>query len=298
MDEQSNGPVPPGLRAERFQRLLDWDRNKEALAEAGEWLREEPETPQPYRALALAYINLNDSEKALECTAQALRLDPNDGDAWFLRAVVYYGTGKWAQMEEAANAGLRLNPYRAHIHYLLANMHNKNGKFDRARQSIEQALNIDPENGLYYALYSYVLANLRQFEASIENGEIALRKDVENPQTFLYLGWAADRRGDAKQAKTMMEQAIRLDPDDEQTRTEYMEALQKNYWFYRIFTLPVFLRRFKRWQLITFWVVASIVLRPLVILLVFLYMFSFMISKAFVHVQVYGWRRAPKRRKK
>ncbi|WP_051506933.1 tetratricopeptide repeat protein [Saccharibacillus sacchari] len=298
MSEETNNPVPSGLRAERFQRLLDWGRHKEALAEAGEWLGEEPEAAAPYNALTLAYIKLNELDKALDCTGQALRIDPNDEDAWFLRAVIFYSTGKWPQMEEAARTALTINPYRAHLHYLLANRHNKHGKFELAKSSIEQALNIDTENGLYYSLYSYILANLLQFEASVENAEIALRKDVENSQTFLYLGWAADRRGDAKTAKTMMEQAIRIDPDDEQIRNEYMEALQKNYWFYRIFTLPVFFRRFKLWQLLLIWVVASLLFRPLVILLVILYMLSFMLSKAFVHIQVYGWRRAPKRREK
>ncbi|OWR27681.1 hypothetical protein CDO73_21035 [Saccharibacillus sp. O23] len=298
MSEQTNGPVPAEVRARRFEWLLSRGRNKEALTEAGEWLREEPETVGPYGALSLAYINLHDYDRALECTEQMLRLDPNEEDAWFLRAVIYYSTREWTQMQEAAEEGLRLNPYRAHLHYLLANMHNKFGRFDQARQAIERALDIDTENGLYYALYSYVLANLLRHEDSREAAENALRKDVETSQTFLYLGWAADRRGDVKTAKTMMEQAIRLDPDDEQTRTEYMEAVQKNYWFYRIFTLPVFFNRFKAWQLLLIWVAASILFRPLVIILVILYGFSFILSKIFVHVQVYGWRRAPKRREK
>ncbi|WP_172196853.1 tetratricopeptide repeat protein [Saccharibacillus qingshengii] len=295
MSEQTNGPVPPGLRAERFERLIDWGRYKDALAEAGNWLREEPETPEPYNALALAYVHTEEYDRALACTDQALRLSPDDEDGWFLRAVVYYSTQDWAQMKEAAQEGLRINPYRAHLHYLLANMYNKQGKFEQAYPSIAQALDIDTQNGLYHALYSYVLANLRRFDDSRAAAETALQNDVERPQTFLYLGWAADRRGDAKTAKTMMEQAIRLNPDDEQTRTEYMEALQKNYWFYRIFTLPVFFRRFKPWQLVLTWIIASILFRPLIILLVILYMLSFMLSKAFVHVQVYGWRRAPKR---
>lgn len=298
MSEQTNGPVPAGLRFERFERLLNWGRHKEALAEASEWLREEPETPGPYNALALAFLHTKETDKALDCTQQALRIDPADEDAWFLRAVIYYSMEKWNLMLEAADEALRLDPYRAHLHYLIANMHNKHTKFDKARQSIEKALAAEPENGVYYAIYSYILANLLEFDASKENAEIALSKDVDNAQSFLYLGWAADRRGEPKLAKTMMEQAIRLNPDDEQTRNEYMETLQKNYWFYRIFTLPIFFRRFRPWQLLLIWVVASILFRPLVILLVILYMLSFMVSKAFVHVQVYGWRRAPKRREK
>lgn len=298
MSEEMNGPVPPGVRAERFQRLLGWGKHKEALAEAGEWLREEPETAGPYNALALAYINTGEFDRALECTNQSLRIDPDDDDGWFFRAVIHYATNEWKLMREAAEEALRINPYRAHLYYLLANMHNKQGKFEQARVSIEQALEIDAENGLYHALHSYVLANCLRFDDSIEAAETALREDVERAQTFLYLGWAADRRGDAKGAKTMMEQAIRLDPDEEQIRTEYMQSLQKNFWFYRIFTLPVFFRRFKPWKLVLIWIIASILFRPLIILLVILYMFSFMLSKAFVHVQVYGWRRAPKRREK
>ncbi|MEW4370902.1 tetratricopeptide repeat protein [Paenibacillus kandeliae] len=297
MSNYTNEPDLSGIRSERIERLLQWDRYDEALREAGEWLREQPEEPEPYNALATIYMNMEQYDKALECTAQALRIEPDHEDAWVLRAFVYYDTQEWALMQQATDEALRINPYRVHLYYLLSNMYNRQGKFQQALEQIKEGLRLQPQTGLYLALYSYVLANLNQMDASQEAAIHALQYDVEHAQTFMYLGWAAERRGDAKTAKQMMEQAIRLEPNNEQIRTEYMEALQKNYWFYRIFTLPLFLRKLKRWQLILLWMSAWIVFRPLLIVLIILYLFSHVLSKLFVHLQVYGWHRAPKKKK-
>lgn len=298
MSNYTNEPDLSGLRSERIDRLLEWERYDEALREAGEWLREAPEEPEPYNALATIYMSMEELDQSLEMTAQALRMEPDNEDAWSIRAFVYYDQHNWELMQPAVEEVLRINPYRAHMYYLMGNMYNTKGKFQEAAEQVKEALRILPSSGLYLALYSYVLANMNQKQASQEVAMEALQYDLEQPQTFMYLGWAAERRGDAKTAKQMMEQAIRLAPNNEQIRTEYMEALQKNYWFYRIFTLPLFLRKLKRWQLLLIWFVSWLLFRPLLIVMIILYIVSHLLSKAFVHLQVYGWHRAPKSRKK
>jgi tetratricopeptide (TPR) repeat protein len=298
MSNYTNEPDLSSLRSERIDRLIEWERYDEALREAGEWLREAPEMPEPYNALATIYMHMEEYDKALESTAQALRMEPDNEDAWVIRAFVYYDQHNWDLMEQAADEALRINPYRAHLYYLRGNMYNIKGKFPQAAEQVKEALRIFPQSGLYLALYSYVLANLHHKQASQEVALEALQYDVEQPQTFMYLGWAAAQRGDARTAKQMMEQAIRLAPNNEQIRTEYLEALQKNYWFYRIFTLPLFLRKLKGWQLLLIWMVSWILFRPLLIVLIILYIVSHLLSKTFVHLQVYGWHRAPKSRKK
>ncbi|WP_322924162.1 tetratricopeptide repeat protein [Paenibacillus campi] len=298
MSDYTNETNRSAIRSQRMERLLEWERYEEALRETGEWLREAPETPAPYNALATIYMNMEKYEQALDSTAQALRIEPDNEDAWVLRAFVYYDQRNWTLMQQAVEEGLRINPYRAHLYYLLSNMYNMQGKFQQAQEQIKEALRFVPRSGVYLALYSYVLANLGNKQASQDVALEALQADLEHAQTFMYLGWAAQQRGDAKTAKQMMEQAIRLEPNNEQIRTEYIEALQKGYWFYRIFTLPLFLRKLKGWQLLLIWMGAWILFRPLLIVLIVLYIISHLLSKTFVHLQVYGWHRAPKSRKK
>ncbi len=298
MSDYTNEHDLSGVRSERIDRLVEWERYDEALREAGEWLREEPESPEPYNALATIYMNKKEYEHALEGTSQALRIEPDNERAWTLRAFIYYDKREWSLMLQATHEGLRINPYQAHLYYLLSNMHNMQGKFQEALEQIRHALRLQPQHGIYLAMYSYVLANLNEKEASYQASLEALQYDLEDAQTFMYLGWAAERRGDAKTAKQMMEQAIRLHPNNEQIRTEYLEAMQKNYWFYRIFTLPLFLRKLRGWQLMLIWMVAWILFRPLLIVLIILYILSHLLSKTFVHLQVYGWHRAPKSHRK
>ncbi|WP_201450655.1 hypothetical protein [Paenibacillus sp. An7] len=51
------------------------------------------------------------------------------------------------------------------------------------------------------------------------------------------------------------------------------------------------MRKMKTWQILLTWVVAVLLLKPLLILFLVLYVLSHWVTKAIVHVKVFGWRR-------
>ena len=89
-----------------------------------------------------------------------------------------------------------------------------------------------------------------------------------------------------------MQSAVRLNPENKQIQNEYLEALQNSNRLYRIFLWPRrLLTRMKRWQIFLCWIVAWILFRPLILLFIFLYILTHWVTKAIVHVRVFGWRR-------
>ncbi|WP_245640077.1 tetratricopeptide repeat protein [Paenibacillus dakarensis] len=276
----------------KARQLIEWRRYKEALKEAEQLLSQEPEDPDVFALISEIYLLMNEPDKALQWSNQALSRDPEQVLAWYVRVRVYYMTDQDRACHEALQEALRIDPYESQYYYLQANLYNKSGKPSQAKEALLQALELRPEKPLYLALLSYTEALLKNFEDSVRLEKLALRNNTESSEVFFFLGWAAGERGDYKLKETYMRNAVRLDPDDKQCQDEYLEALQHNEVLLRIFLWPLkFLRKMKPWQILLTWVVAAYLFRPLLILFIVLYILAHWVTKAIVHVKVFGWGR-------
>lgn len=287
MEYESSGY---GLAA--VHELMGMKRYKEALAEAEQVLREDPEDPDIFAIIAQIQLYLGDYNKAMHWAGEALQRDPEQQLAWFVRVNVYYDTQDYKALIEAVAEAMRIDPYEPHYYFLKANVLNKRAKYKEAKEELLQALELSPENAVYLATLSYTEALLGNLAESVNLDRQAVQTGVENEYVLLYLGWAAGHRGDYKLKETYMRNAVRLDPDDKQLRDEFLESLQQTNKLLGLFLWPTkYIRRLKRWQLLTVWIVAWVVFRPLVLLLLVLYIMANVVTKAVVHVQVYGWQR-------
>ncbi|KOR89443.1 tetratricopeptide repeat protein [Paenibacillus solani] len=276
----------------KAQQLIEWRRYKEALQEAEQLLRQEPEDPDVFALISQIHLFMNEYDKALYWSNQALSREPEQQLAWFVRVSVYYATDKDRAFQEAVQEALRIDPYEPHYYYLQANMYNTKGRPNQAKTAISHALELRPESPLYLALLSYTEALLRNYEDSASLERVALNNNMESCEVYFFLGMAAGQRGEYKLKETYMRNAVRLDPDDKQYQNEYLEALQHNQILFKIILWPIkFLRKMKAWQILLTWMVAVLLFRPLVILFIVLYVLSHWVTKAIVHVKVFGWGR-------
>ncbi|KOP68228.1 hypothetical protein AMS62_25485 [Bacillus sp. FJAT-18019] len=276
----------------KAQQLIEWRRYKEALQEAEQLLRQEPEDPDVFALISQIHLFMNDYDKALYWSNQALSWEPEQQLAWFVRISVYYATDKDRAFQEAVLEALRIDPYEPHYYYLQANMYNTKGRPNQAKTAISHALEMRPESPLYLALLSYTEALLRNYEDSASLERDALNHNMESCEVYFFLGMAAGQRGEYKLKETYIRNAVRLDPDDKQYQNEYLEALQHNQILFKIILWPIkFLRKMKAWQILLTWMVAVLLFRPLVIQFIVLYVLSHWVTKAIVHVKVFGWGR-------
>ncbi len=274
--------------------LMKWKRYKEALVEAEHLLTAHPEDPYLFALIARIYSLQDQHEKALHWAREALTRDPEQPLAWYVRVCVYYETDDERAFGEAIEQALRIDPYEADYYFFRANRLLKKGKFQASKEQLEAALEIAPEHSLYLSALSYVEALLGNSAASRQLDRQAARHDVEQPYVLLHLAWAAGRRGEYELQETYMKQAVRLNPDDKQFQNEYLEALQHNNKLFRLFLGPVrLLQRLKTWQILVSWIVAWLLFKPLVLLFILLYVLAHWLTKAVVHVRVFGFRRRP-----
>lgn len=276
----------------RAQQLIGWKRYKEALQELEQILRMEPENPDAMAMIANVYLLQNEYDKSLHWAGMVLGREPDHLLAWYVRVCVFYETDRDKEFDEAVEYAMRIDPDEPHYYFLKANRVNKRGAFKEARALLDEALRLSPEHPLYLAMASYTEALMGRFDESRQLERRAMPYSVEEPHALLYLSWAARTRGDYDQQEIHMRNAVRLNPENKQFRDEYLEALQYSNRMYRFFLWPIDkLRRLKNWQIFLAWVVAWIFFRYIVILFIILYVLAHWISRAIVHVRVFGWRR-------
>jgi len=276
----------------KAQQLIKWRRYKEALKEAEQLISQVPEHPDVFALISQIHLFMDEYDKALHWSNQALKREPQHELAWFVRVSVYYYTDKDRAFEEALQEALRIDPYESHYYYLQANMLNKKGRPKQAKTALSHALELHPESPLYLALLSYTEALLTNFEDSASLERQALNNNMESPNVYFFLGLASGQRGEYKLKETYMRNAVRLDPDNKQFQDEFLDALQHNEMLFKICLWPVkFLRKMKNWQILLTWIVAMLLFRPLLILFIVLYVLLHWVTKAIVHVKVFGWGR-------
>lgn len=273
----------------RIEQLYEWERLQEAIKETENYIQQYPEDADGYAVLSKVYLKQGDHKKALHWSLESLKKDPENEIAWEFRVSTLYTAGKYKETMTAIQEALTLFPDDAFYYFLKGNIYNKNGKYEEAKESFLIALKLEPSNALYLASYSYVESILGNQEIALQAEKQALQLDSESSMVFLYVAWAADQRGDYAQALSYLENAVRLEPNNQQLRVEYLEILQKQFKVYQWLLVPSrMLNKVKPAMVFLIWFVAWMLFKPLVVVFIILYVAAHWITKMIVNVKVFG----------
>ena len=94
----------------------------------------------------LAYLMLNEPEKAIGDFDQAVRLDPHNAANYFKRGVALGRAGKWRLAIDSYSEALRLNPKYAEALYNRSLAYQQIGETDKARADREQRRETESRN--------------------------------------------------------------------------------------------------------------------------------------------------------
>lgn len=274
---------------ERARALLELNRYNEAIKAVEEYIRTYPEDADGYTLLGKIYLYTNESEKALHWVYEAMKKDPESWFAWQTYIGALYTIKDWTTLPKALENALSLYPEDDYFYMIKCCGEIREEDFEQAEISIKKALRIEPENAFYLSIYSYILSIQERDEESRECEVQALKNSVENEYVFLYCAWAADYRGELELSREYLKNAIRLNPTNDQIRENYLDALQKQYWFYRIFVPPTNTKTSTIVVMVIIWIIAWLIYKPLIFVFIFLYVLSYWSSKLIVHVKVFGW---------
>jgi serine/threonine-protein kinase len=152
------------------------------------------------------------ADQAVMEATEGLRLDPEDASAHRALAVVYAGKGLAEQAVEELHRAIALEPGNDEAHQLLGRMLFDRGRHDEGLRELRQAIALRPNYWQnYHALGVRYLDSGRYAEAAASFRRI-IELQPDSPQGFYMLGSVFLASGDTAQAIINLRQAIALEP--------------------------------------------------------------------------------------
>ena len=227
--------------------LLQEGRKEEAIREFEGLAKSNPEDREARTRLIAAYQSAGKSLDAERVLTAALKNNQKDLDALLQRGEMYLAEGKFQLAETDLNQVLREKPSSAEVHYVLAKLHAARETVLLERQELSEALRLNPmrlqvrlelvqlllrNNGAKSAIeilnetpafqqqtlafltqrnwVLWALGDLKELEKGVDQGLAAVR----TPDLLIQNGLLKLRHGDFKAARTSLEEAMRIDPQD------------------------------------------------------------------------------------
>ncbi len=186
----------------------------EAIVEFSSAAACNPSMPDARIALAEAYAEKGDDNRALAAYEAVLKLQPNNVEA--LRA-----SGKLCLRHEMNTQAVpllerlvELQPADPQAKCDLAAAYAATGKFEQAEKELDQALRADPDNASALVGLGAVYLRTNRTQQALPLLQKAVTRVPNDSKPFYLLGSAYNRLGKYQEAVTALEQAARLSPND------------------------------------------------------------------------------------
>ena len=164
--------------------------------------------------LGLAYLNLNDKEKAEEYFKRAVDINPENAPVYYSLALIYMDVKNYTKAIDALDNCEKYGDENTEIYFLKGVCFDLLGNKSISHEAFEKALVEDPENhrALNYLSYSWaeMAMNLKKARSYIERAlELA-------PRNSAYLdtsGWVYYKSGNYSSAVKLLKKAAAMEPD-------------------------------------------------------------------------------------
>jgi tetratricopeptide (TPR) repeat protein len=156
-----------------------------------------------------------DYEGAVKEFKRAIGLGSNSEyatDAADYLANAYLQLGDTENALDAYKTAIRLNPFRDDMHGKLGNLYYAEERYKEAEDAYKEAVRINPTANNYYSLGQVYLSTERYTEAETQFNEV-LRLEPESPNGNFGIGLALSMQGRYEDAIHQFEQAIEIKQD-------------------------------------------------------------------------------------
>jgi len=176
--------------------------------------------------------------------------------------LLYRNSGNTAKSEQLLNRASEVDPNNTRCLERLASLYYTSDRVAKALGCFEKMARVDPNNTIFYLNIGQIATKLRMFEKAEQafrktialapndpagyrelarfhlrtNTNLALAYSLaqkaitlgKNAETYFLLGWAADVNGNRAGALQAMEQAIKLEPNNQKYRKIYERIRARN----------------------------------------------------------------------
>ncbi|MGO8763563.1 MAG: tetratricopeptide repeat protein [Limisphaerales bacterium] len=193
--------------------LLENGRTDEAISEAQEALRVDPDYVEARNSLGNALIEDGRIDEAISQFQAALRLNPDYADTHNNLGDALSKKGRIDEAMIQIQEALRLSPDYADAHYNLGLIYRQKGMIDEANRQIQEALRLNPNYVEAYNNLGYALLQKGRIDEAIGQFKEALRLNPDDADAHNNLGSAFFKNGRLDEASSEFQKALRLNPN-------------------------------------------------------------------------------------
>jgi tetratricopeptide (TPR) repeat protein len=136
-----------------------------------------------YYNKAIAYLSVEDFEKALQCYNDILEIDPSQGVAYYQKGnIILFIKDDYEEAMELYNKAIFLGEKNSNLFNNIALCNEKKGNIDQAIGWNDKAIKLAPENIIFLNKKAELLAIIGKFKESLEVYDSVLMKDVVNEE--------------------------------------------------------------------------------------------------------------------
>lgn len=217
--------------------LIQRGNFKEAQSMIRARLAQEPNDPDLHLMLAEALFHLGRPKEAEASARKAIGLNPEAGYSHEVLAQILAASSNPKGAEEAVRDAMSIDGDSASLRAILSRIASDRRKFQQCLEHAQSGLAIDPDNEICRFYRGIALSRLGHHEEADQVALGLLGDDPEDSTNHSARGWILLETNAIEPAKMHFQEALRLDPDNEDARCGLARCLQQGNpflgWFLR-----------------------------------------------------------------
>jgi tetratricopeptide (TPR) repeat protein len=212
------------LRVELAELYWRVSRLGDAVREAEAVLKTDPDYPDAHRLLARIYWQMlgenapakgskESLRKAIDHLEALTRLNPSDTDSWMVLGRLYKMNNQGAKAEEAFKKILNADPNSKSGLANLAELYFEQGDYDQAIDLLKKLPESDLDGSLL-GLLAYAYSQTHDFDNAVSMYEKALAQDPENQELRRAYAEALMGGGKTSEARAELQRILKADPEN------------------------------------------------------------------------------------
>ncbi len=177
-----------------------------------ELLRLNPNSPQNYVHLAVAYQKMKKTQDAIRLFKQGLERIPNSLIILSGLSFSYFRAGKFKEALETCQIMLKLDPNFFDALFISGNIMWKNRKWAEALNYFEKAVEIEPENKFLQLRYAFCLAAVGQSKEALRTYKRLKQEYPGDYRVYRDLAIAYNSMGNLDMARESLKRAVEINP--------------------------------------------------------------------------------------
>ncbi len=197
----------------KAQKLEQAGKPEEAIKTYQSAIRLEPQYPEAYQQLGLAYASLNQYPEAVKAFQEVIRLRPQSSLAQGNLGAAYMKMGRFQEARNAFREAVRLRPDDGEAHYNLGLALGKLKRDQEALGEFSQAVKLQPDLARAHRNLGLANLNLNRLDEARQALQEAAALDPKDPQVHYALCVYYARTGNVQALNKEFKALQALDKD-------------------------------------------------------------------------------------